>query len=133
MSHLTPYQPEPGGLQPLDQPPGPGWWQAPADAAGIVRWWDGIQWTEATQLPMSPQPQIAMPPQMVVPPQIVMPPPYATVTSSPKHTAHGLHLFLTIITGGLWLFVWIPVTIFNKSTREKSYTRVENQVTRIYY
>jgi hypothetical protein len=44
---------------------------------------------------------------------------------SPKHTSHGLHLFLTIITGGAWgLFVWIPITIWNKSTHEKSVTRV---------
>ena len=30
-----------------------------------------------------------------------------------KHTSHGLHIFLSIITLGLWaIFVWLPLTIF---------------------
>lgn len=29
-----------------------------------------------------------------------------------KNTSHGLHIFLTIITLGLWLLVWIPLSIF---------------------
>lgn len=31
-----------------------------------------------------------------------------------KRTSHGLHLFLTIITGGMWAVVWIGMAIFNK-------------------
>jgi hypothetical protein len=30
-----------------------------------------------------------------------------------KNTSHGLHIFLSIITVGLWaIFVWLPLTIF---------------------
>lgn len=31
-----------------------------------------------------------------------------------SRTSHGLHLFLTIITAGLWAPVWIIVTIVNR-------------------
>lgn len=32
-------------------------------------------------------------------------------------TSHGLHLFLTIVTGGLWGIVWIIWTVKNKASR----------------
>lgn len=34
-----------------------------------------------------------------------------------QRTSHGLHLFLTLITLGLWLFVWIPMLIVNREQR----------------
>lgn len=34
--------------------------------------------------------------------------------ASKSRTSHGLHLFLTIITAGLWAPVWIIVTIVNR-------------------
>lgn len=39
-----------------------------------------------------------------------------------KRTSHGLHLFLTIVTGGLWgLCVWLPLTMWHKvGPRQKS-------------
>jgi hypothetical protein len=38
-----------------------------------------------------------------------------SVTKQRKRTSHGLHLFLTIITGGLWgLCVWLPITLWHK-------------------
>ena len=41
----------------------------------------------------------------------------AIVAKGHKHS-HGLHLFLTIITAGLWgLFVWLPLSIFGGEKR----------------
>lgn len=41
--------------------------------------------------------------------------PHRAVTKQRKQTSHGLHLFLTIITGGLWgLLVWLPITLWHK-------------------
>lgn len=34
-----------------------------------------------------------------------------------KRTSHGLHLFLTIITVGLWGVVWIAMAIVNRESR----------------
>jgi hypothetical protein len=41
----------------------------------------------------------------------------AVVAKGHKHS-HGLHLFLTIITAGLWgLFVWLPLSVFGGEKR----------------
>lgn len=38
-----------------------------------------------------------------------------TITKQRRGTSHGLHLFLTIITGGVWgLCVWLPLTMWHK-------------------
>jgi len=43
---------------------------------------------------------------------------YQAVLVKGKNHSHGLHLFLTIITVGLWgLFVWLPLTIFGGEKR----------------
>lgn len=34
-----------------------------------------------------------------------------------KNTSHGLHLFLSIITGGLWLLVWPVIWFLNREKR----------------
>jgi hypothetical protein len=61
-------------------------------------------WNEATQ---------AWEPILDPPPSEGMPGRYVSKTR--KRTSHGLHLFLTIITGGLWgLFVWLPITLWHK-------------------
>ncbi len=45
----------------------------------------------------------------------VPPPPGRAITRERKKTSHGLHLFLTIITAGMWgLFVWLPLTMWHK-------------------
>lgn len=46
-----------------------------------------------------------------------------TVTKSKRHTSHGFHLIMTIITGGLWGIVWIWMTVQNQMIKEKSTTR----------
>jgi hypothetical protein len=44
---------------------------------------------------------------------------YQAVLLKGKKTSHGLHLFLSIITAGLWLIVWaIMVFVVNKERRE---------------
>lgn len=52
-------------------------------------------------------------------------PPPVFVSETRKRTSHGLHLFLTIVTGGLWgLFVWLPITLWHKlGPRARTVTR----------
>lgn len=42
-----------------------------------------------------------------------------------QRTNHGLHLFLTIMTCGVWgFFVWLPLTLWHKfGPRRRSTTR----------
>lgn len=43
---------------------------------------------------------------------------YQAVFAKGHRHSHGLHLFLTIITAGLWgLFVWLPLSIFGGEKR----------------
>ena len=44
---------------------------------------------------------------------------YQAILMKGKRTSHGLHIFLSIITAGLWLIVWaIMVFVVNKERRE---------------
>lgn len=81
------------------------------------------------QQPHPPQAPYPQPPYPYGPPQQQPYPmyvgPYQAVTRSRKSTSHGLHLFLTICTCGMWgVFVWLPITIWhafgrrNRSTTE---------------
>lgn len=48
-------------------------------------------------------------------PYYPQPYPRREVTRSRKRTSHGLHLFLTIITFGVWgLFVWLPLALWHR-------------------
>lgn len=51
--------------------------------------------------------------------------PQRAVTKSRKRTSHGLHLVLTICTGGAWgILVWLPLTMWHKfGPRAKAVTR----------
>lgn len=40
--------------------------------------------------------------------------PRASVTYVPRQTSHGLHLFLTIVTGGAWGLVWLGVALAHR-------------------
>lgn len=53
------------------------------------------------------------------------PHPNVAVTRDRKRTSHGLHLFLTIITFGLWgVLVWLPLTIWHAmGPKRKTVTR----------
>lgn len=69
----------------------PGWyWDT---ASGLNRWWDGYAWSNAYQPPVMQQP--------------------APVVVVKSGTSHGFHLLMSIITFGLWIPVWIIVTIAN--------------------
>lgn len=102
-------RPIPAHMQPVleqPRPMPPGWYQDPSGAPH-QRWWDGQQWTGATQ---GLQPAVA---------------PHVVTTYSHKKTSHGLHIFLTIITGGLWGIVWLAMVLWHRSHKgEKTVTRV---------
>lgn len=53
------------------------------------------------------------------------PMPRKAVTKERKDTSHGVHLFLTICTGGAWgLFVWLPMTVWHKvGPRKRTVTK----------
>jgi hypothetical protein len=41
--------------------------------------------------------------------------PSRSITKERKRTSHGLHLFLTIVTGGAWgICVWLPLTMWHR-------------------
>lgn len=65
------------------------------------------------------------PPPMPVP--VYMAGPQQAITRDRRSTSHGLHLFLTIITFGMWgLFVWLPITIWHKAgPKRKAVTRFQ--------
>jgi hypothetical protein len=41
--------------------------------------------------------------------------PSSAITYQQRRTSHGLHLFLTIVTCGLWGLVWIMITVWHKA------------------
>jgi hypothetical protein len=43
---------------------------------------------------------------------------YQAVLAKGKRTSHGLHLFLTIITAGLWGIVWLVTWLVNREHRQ---------------
>lgn len=46
--------------------------------------------------------------------------PHKAISRERKKTSHGLHLFLTIITFGVWgLCVWLPLTLWHKMGPKK--------------
>lgn len=51
--------------------------------------------------------------------------PHKAVSKTRKKTSHGLHLVLTICTGGIWgLFVWLPLTLWHKfGPRKRTVTK----------
>ena len=65
------------------------------------RYWDGGQWTNEW-IDGTPKPQF-----QVAQPQPPAPP--LTMVASPPN--HALHAIITICTCGLWLPVWIIITI----------------------
>lgn len=91
------------------QPGAPaGWYQVDSQ---IERWWDGVAWGEQ----MRPIAQQGPPAQRT---------PRKAVTYTPRRTSHTFHLIMTLLTGGLWgLFVWLPMTLLNKASRERTVTR----------
>lgn len=44
---------------------------------------------------------------------------YLMVKREDYRTSHILHLLLSLVTGGLWLIVWVVVAISNASKRSQ--------------
>jgi hypothetical protein len=82
-----------------------GWYP---NGPGIERWWTGTQWGEQVRA-ASPTP--------------VTQAPRKAVTWQPNHTSHTFHLLMTLFTCGLWLPVWIVVSIINGVTKRRVVTR----------
>ena len=93
--------------------PAAGWYPDPSGRPG-QRYHDGQRWTEHFAPPPLPYPY---PPQPIVPggyyPQ---PPAVAVAVSTGGGVNHALHAVLTFFTCGMWLPVWILVSIFNSSS-----------------
>ena len=89
-------------------PPPPGWPVPPVE----------LTWTPPSSPPPLPMSMPTMPPPAPMPTPapmpVVMGMPTWSVHRERKRTSHGLHLFLTIITCGLWaIVVWIPITVWH--------------------
>ncbi|NMH97734.1 hypothetical protein [Pseudonocardia acidicola] len=64
-------------------------------------------------LPAQYAPRLPHPDAEPFPP--AYPNPVRSVTGHPERSGAGLHLFLTIITAGMWgLLVWLPLTVWRK-------------------
>jgi hypothetical protein len=73
-----------------------GWYEDP-EVFGYQRYWDGHAWTLYREpFPARRQPAVT---QQVV------------VNAPPKRVNHLLHLILTLLSAGLWLPVWIIVSM----------------------
>ena len=76
-----------------------GWYD---DGTGRQRWWDGSAWTDHFA------------PVQAVAPYTLKPETTVVVNGRKAYkTSHGFHLFMSIITLGLWLPVWLIVGIYN--------------------
>lgn len=59
------------------------------------------------------------------PPSVQYPIARQVVTRSTRETSHTFHLIMTILTCGLWGFVWIAISIWHKvGPRKKTTTTV---------
>jgi Domain of unknown function (DUF4352)/Protein of unknown function (DUF2510) len=87
--------PHPGDMT---RPIPPGWYPDPSGAAGMW-YWNGIGWTAH---------RTAGAPAVTI--NNVVGPPLVSVASGPNH---ALHLILTIFTCGLWLPIWLIITLVN--------------------
>jgi len=48
-------------------------------------------------------------------------------------TNHILHLILTLLTGGLWLVVWIIIGVINSNKREAAMKKIDLLLSSVEY
>ncbi len=82
--------------------PPAGWYPDPSGGPG-QRYFDGREWTI-----MAPPPP--PPPSVVINNNNTVGAPSVFVRTGPSH---GLHLVLTLLTCGMWLPIWLLITIFS--------------------
>jgi hypothetical protein len=93
----------------MTQPsPLPGWYPDPSGVPG-QRYWDGQKW--GPKAPAQQQPQV-----VINNTNTVATPAPVYVATGPNH---ALHLILTLLTCGMWLPVWIIVSIVNAASRPR--------------
>ena len=86
-----------------------GWYPDPYNNGRQLRWYDGNVWTEHTY---------ASPTPAVMPVARAEAEAEATVVTVVRHSPdHAFHFIMTICTGGLWLPVWIWVSIWPRRTK----------------
>lgn len=91
-------------MQPAGRRYAAAWYPVPYGTAQL-RWYDGNVWTEHTYASTAPA---------------VMPVAHAeatVVTVVKRSPNHLFHFVMTICTGGLWLPVWIWVSIWPRRTK----------------
>lgn len=84
--------------------PQPGWYPDPSGTG--QRYFDGTAWT-AQHVPPPP-------PSSIIINNVVNTTPAVVVDSGPNH---ALHLILTLLTCGMWLPVWVIVTVVTSGRR----------------
>ena len=87
----------PAPIDPTPTTPGipAGWYHDPT--SGLQRWWDGTRWTENFA------------PTVIAPVHVTM----------VRGTNHTFHLIMSLVTVGLWIPVWIIVSIANSGARPR--------------
>lgn len=87
-----------------------GWYPDP-DGRPIQRYWDGANWSEHTAPQQLVQAPVPPPPTPMVFVNNSSSAAAAVVAYPPRRVNHLLHFILTVLTGGLWIIVWIFVAI----------------------
>jgi hypothetical protein len=94
----------------MSQPSPPsGWYPEPSGAPG-QRYWDGQKW--GPKAPVQQQPQV-----VINNTNTVATPAPVYVKTGPNH---ALHLILTLLTCGMWLPVWIIVSIVHAASQPRA-------------
>jgi hypothetical protein len=69
-----------------------------------------------------------MPPEPEVDPSYVGPPPVRPEPPRDEQPAHILHLLLSIITGGIWILVWVLVAVNTSSNNRANRNRYDGDL-----
>ena len=113
-------------MQPLDGPfYSEGWYPDPYSSSGQLRWFDGTDWTEHTTVVPAPTTRPAnqalanqASTQINSKSVAVAQADATTVLTIVQHSPnHLFHFVMTVCTGGVWLPVWIAVTLWPRKSK----------------